>query len=379
MGWLSGWAYRRPITITNNITSALTNYQVLIIIDTQTLISQGKMRSDGGDIRFTDSDGVTLINYWVESGINTNSTRIWVKVPFIPASPEIAIIYLYYGNPNATSLSNGFNTFDFFDDFEDGVYTDKWDANTLNGGTLTETGGKLKMTSGSSTWNGAGVTSKTTLPAGDYAIETYGMRETGYKGGEPGLFFGFSDKTSRDTTYYGFWNRKANGNIAEYAPEGKRLATVYDDAITWGTTALETWDGKWARITVIYKHTAKTTQTRFIYGSTDTTIGPTSAGTNQLTVLYVQIHYGEYGKSGYSAYADWIAIRKYVSPEPTVSIGSEVVIVANSFPMLYLAKPIKAQELKSKIEGATITTIAQDYPKELLKSGKAKETRSKWT
>jgi hypothetical protein len=54
-------------------------------------------------------------------------------------------------------------------------------------------------------------------------------------------------------------------------------------------------------------------------------------------------------------------------------------IIAKSFPMLYLAKPIKAQELISKVEGATITTIAKDYPETLLKSGKAKETRSKWT
>ena len=54
-------------------------------------------------------------------------------------------------------------------------------------------------------------------------------------------------------------------------------------------------------------------------------------------------------------------------------------ITAQSFPMLYLSKPVKAEELISKVEGATITTVAKDFPEELLKAGKAKELRSKWS
>jgi len=54
-------------------------------------------------------------------------------------------------------------------------------------------------------------------------------------------------------------------------------------------------------------------------------------------------------------------------------------IVAKDFPMLYLSKPLKAQKLISKVEGATVTSVAKDFPEELLKSGKAKELRSKFT
>jgi hypothetical protein len=100
---LVGWSYRRPITISNS-GGALTDYQVLVTLDTQSLISAGKMRSDCGDIRFTDSNGSTLLNYWIESGCNTASTKIWVKVPSIPASSS-KTIYVYYGNPSATSAS----------------------------------------------------------------------------------------------------------------------------------------------------------------------------------------------------------------------------------------------------------------------------------
>jgi hypothetical protein len=54
-------------------------------------------------------------------------------------------------------------------------------------------------------------------------------------------------------------------------------------------------------------------------------------------------------------------------------------ITAKNFPMLYLPKPIKAQELISKVEGATITKVANDFPLELLKEGKVKELKSKWS
>ncbi|MGC9079822.1 MAG: DUF2341 domain-containing protein [Nanopusillaceae archaeon] len=109
--WLEGWQYRRQITINNTLNSnSLTDYQVLITLDTASLISAGKMRSDCGDIRFTDSVGITLLNYWIESGCNTTNTRIWVKVPFIPAN-GYQTIYIYYGNSSATSQSNVSNTF----------------------------------------------------------------------------------------------------------------------------------------------------------------------------------------------------------------------------------------------------------------------------
>jgi hypothetical protein len=54
-------------------------------------------------------------------------------------------------------------------------------------------------------------------------------------------------------------------------------------------------------------------------------------------------------------------------------------ITAKSFPMIYLSKPVKAEELISKVEGATIKDVAKDYPKYLLRAGKAQELKSKWS
>jgi hypothetical protein len=54
-------------------------------------------------------------------------------------------------------------------------------------------------------------------------------------------------------------------------------------------------------------------------------------------------------------------------------------ITAMSFPMLYVEKPVKAEELVSKVEGATISHVSKDFPEALIKSGKAKELRSKFS
>jgi hypothetical protein len=112
-----GFKYRKPITISNPGVT-LTNYTVLVTVDTQSLISAGKMRSDCGDIRFGDAETGAIYGYpyWIEEGTcNTANTRIWVKLTTIPAGSKT--IYIFYGNPTATSISDGNKVFLFFDDF----------------------------------------------------------------------------------------------------------------------------------------------------------------------------------------------------------------------------------------------------------------------
>ena len=53
------------------------------------------VRLDYGDVRFTDSDGMTLLNYWMEK-----DGTFWAKVPSVPAS-STKTIYMYYGNASA--------------------------------------------------------------------------------------------------------------------------------------------------------------------------------------------------------------------------------------------------------------------------------------
>jgi len=114
--WNSSWSYKKPVTITYS-GSALSNYQVEIITDTQSLITAGKMQSDCDDIRMIDSgEGADdELDYWIHKGCNTTETEIWVKVPSIPDGGKT--IYMYYGNSAAAAASSGTNTFpDYYDD-----------------------------------------------------------------------------------------------------------------------------------------------------------------------------------------------------------------------------------------------------------------------
>jgi|GEM_PF-6924421 len=96
------WMYRRRVDIRNNSSQNLINYQVRIVVP----FEQGKMRPDFGDIRFksgrrpTDPD----LPYWLEY-YDSKQAIFWVKVPRLRARRRTRI-WLFYGNPDATSLSD---------------------------------------------------------------------------------------------------------------------------------------------------------------------------------------------------------------------------------------------------------------------------------
>ena len=90
--------YRRRVTVSAP-GSELTDVELLIEIDTQTLIRNSKLQANCDDIRIMDADGTTVFDYWIEGGCGTQSTQIWINLPTIPA--EGATLFLYYGDPEA--------------------------------------------------------------------------------------------------------------------------------------------------------------------------------------------------------------------------------------------------------------------------------------
>ena len=107
--WYSpDWGNRKAITVDNTSNaSALTDYQVLVTLNAGDSV-YANARSDGSDLRFTNSDELTEISYWIEDWNTSGDSKIWVKVPFVPAS-STATIYLYYGNSSATTSLSSFD------------------------------------------------------------------------------------------------------------------------------------------------------------------------------------------------------------------------------------------------------------------------------
>ncbi|MBE8539849.1 DUF2341 domain-containing protein [Geoglobus acetivorans] len=110
---LNGWAYRVPIYTQENSGQALSDYQILVTLGPS--FNWSATNSGGSDVRFTDIAGNEL-PYWIEEWNPGVSAKIWVKIPSLNAG-ENKTIYMYYGNSAAVSKSDGNSVFVFFDDF----------------------------------------------------------------------------------------------------------------------------------------------------------------------------------------------------------------------------------------------------------------------
>lgn len=134
--WLNGYSKRKSIPITGS-TSGVSVYNQPLEF---TIAYDSDMQSDFDDIRFTDRDGVTDLDYELKSKTDSSTATFMVQTVEIEASPNIDHIFVYYGNSTATSNSDPFSVYNFYEDWEDGLYTGRVDSVytnwTLTGGTV---------------------------------------------------------------------------------------------------------------------------------------------------------------------------------------------------------------------------------------------------
>ncbi len=96
-----------PIQVTNS-GGTLTNHDLLVNLNTATIISQGKMQADCDDLRFYNNpEFSTSYTYWIESGCNTANTQVWVRIPSLATGTTT--IYAGYLNPGASAGSSAWS------------------------------------------------------------------------------------------------------------------------------------------------------------------------------------------------------------------------------------------------------------------------------
>ncbi|MFX0030094.1 MAG: NosD domain-containing protein, partial [Candidatus Hermodarchaeota archaeon] len=122
--WDSSYTYRVPLKLVNMHTKDLPiGYSVNVSINTVNLISAGKLRNDGNDLRIVwyNATGDT----WVEldrvneTNFNSIDTRIWFKTQAsVRPNTYDGSYYLYYGCTDCIDPpAIGSKIYDFFDDF----------------------------------------------------------------------------------------------------------------------------------------------------------------------------------------------------------------------------------------------------------------------
>jgi len=315
--WLSGWQYRKSVTISGS-TGAGTNYQVPLNVGESSgatgcdfhlnghSASFPSDKNQGGDLRFTSSDGSTLLDFWVESVSGSSPNRVakvWVEVSADLGSNQS--IYCYFGNANATNASNIVNTFKDGDDFS----SDTTANYTVSGGSITydSTNKRLNITGTS----GNTVVAKTAAQsfASPYVIEakmSVVKRGTGdVNGCYLSAVLGFKTTLTGNDGYSFDFGHLTNTLTSGISVEKYTVAHLQTASITYSDSTLYLIKG------LCQSGNLQTTFQR-------TTSTPVSTDTSFTS--------GYYGLRTYYAdsVVDWWFVRKYVSPEPAFSsAGSE--------------------------------------------------------
>jgi len=317
MGWLSGWTYRKKITITG-ATGAGTNYQIPLLIGESSGASgynfhlEGKSasfpsgRDAGGDLRFTASDGSTLLDFWVESVSGSSPNRlakVWVEVTADLGSNQD--IYCYFGKASASNASNGADTFPLFDDFPgSSVDTNKWNSDTNAGGTISVGSSILTLTVNTQSSSRAELRSKLTFDV-NYAIRALANFPTAGINYYPYLAFSNYDNASYPVTY-----SSEHGSLCCYGDNGRvnsrHLNNRSSTLVAWTQNAYKVFEVRRTSSAISGLEEGGNS------GSVTTNI-PTGA------LSICPAHEAGNPPVSESFLVDWILVRKYVSTEPAFS------------------------------------------------------------
>ena len=304
---MNTFSNRKTLTINNSSGSPLTDYQVPI-----TVAQTPSIQTDFDDIRFVDSSG-NLLPYWIESitGTTPNQTaNVWIKTNLSTGNNTA---YMYYGNANLTSASDGTNTFIFFDDFNsESLDTTKWTTS----GTPVTSNGKLLLN------NSDAIRSVNTYGAYNVAIRTYqkALADSSKRFGFSSITVGTDMQTSVDSAHYIF------------QPDGHQYSrTVINSSFT------QIDNGSYSTNYVTREILWLPGNVKFLTGGSLTSEHTTNIPTSS---LYLQLQNLVDGISDYEF--DYVLIRKYASPEPTVgTAGTEETITATSMTITPTENPCR--------------------------------------
>jgi hypothetical protein len=94
--------YRRIITVKNNDNVDLKGYPINVSIGSGFLIENGKLRSDGGDLRIIPAGEEKNLAWSNSTPFKRSKTTVWFKTDLAPNQEKK--FYLYYGSPMATYI-----------------------------------------------------------------------------------------------------------------------------------------------------------------------------------------------------------------------------------------------------------------------------------
>jgi len=326
------WKSRLKITIKENSGKTLRDYQIKIELNSRNFRFE-KALPNGADIRFIDSG--KELNYWIEEwDLVKKKAVIWVKVPEIPANGE-KIIYLYYGNPKAKDKSNGDKVFELFDDFNDGVIDkSKWKiylkecnqyscchlewghhcndcCSGCKNSKIVEERGMLRIKGiGNCCWCKKGIESRKIFSNNFSVVVKYRDEVNCWFWGDKWIHtFIVGDLSEERSRYVRFARNEHSWGYA-YKPDNSDRGKFYD---------IGAHDTSWHRIEIKKKDSRWKIN---FDGSQEKTFSPITYSLNKIA-FFVSVAEVASRCPGAVADLDYVFVRKYIEPEPTVTIGEK--------------------------------------------------------
>ena len=296
MAWLADYDYRKSITL-SRASGAVSNYQMKLLVGEssgatgENVDCGGKCLSSFNDLRFTTSDGTTLLDYWIESISGTTPNQlatVWIEFSSIGTGDTT--FYLYYGNSGASAYSNGENTFPFFDDFnDDSLDTNKW-TSTVG---VTESSGKVTVTDTGN--NGRMIKGKTAFGT-TYAYRSY-VKPKYYNNSTylSSVRLGNSDNTKQLAAYFSHTTAAFNAKYTNFTTAHYTLSSIVGGSADW-------------MIIDICRNSS--TNVSYLLNNGDTVTISADVFTDDLYPTVVAY------ANGSLIEADWVLMRQYLSTEP---------------------------------------------------------------
>lgn len=281
------------------IVSAMTTLQAPVVIPPLSTANT----TTCNDIRFTDSDGVTPLNYWVESGCNSAATKVWLKFSSLPAGEKT--IYLYYGNPPAApAATDPTSIFDFFDDFSGTtINAAKWKEYDQPANYITQND-ELVVSGGNGGWNYTGMKSVPSF------TRPFILEFNHYRTGGSYAMFGLAT-TTYDRPYYG---DLVYGIYPVYDGNGNRL-NVHESGTQMADNLKPILSGTWQ----YYKIAVLSTGAKYYHGDSN----------SSYTLFYDSMYSNtsplkiDFDVNSQAFKLDNVKIRRYASQEPAFSLLPE--------------------------------------------------------
>ena len=307
MAWYNAsWLKRKSITLTGGASGSQTNFQLKL-----TVTYDSDMQADFDDLRFTQSDGTTLIDAWLESKVNSTSAVVYVEFPTTPANTVEQTYYMYYGNSGVASAWSGANTFAFYDDFnrtDSATVGNSW-VETESGGTCSIDTNRLKLvTSGSSH---AYVTRDFTgLGLSDFVAEADIVVSAISGGTNNRVLHRVYDGDMSGDTYIG--NGSVSGQFV-----GQKMHT-YDGAyVDLGAPVA---NGTYAKYGISYTLLSAEEHKLWADDAEERNVTSRADYTNP---FYIQLYQLSDAGDSMTSYVDCYRVRKYAINPPTCGFGSE--------------------------------------------------------